>query len=115
MNWERGSHHQQKLMDYGHEPERCCHTARLGSFTPTTPLLAIIYAKLFNKPLCHLITFDVTVGRLTRSGTWALRSGGSPTAIKESPPSSSASEAKHKQIIEALKRRECFVLGEIRK
>ncbi len=38
----------------------------------------------------------------------------SPAAIKESP-SSSASEAKHKQIIEALKWRDYFVLGEIRK
>lgn len=37
----------------------------------------------------------------------------SPVAIKESP-SSSASEAKHKQIIEAVKWREHFVLGEIR-
>lgn len=37
----------------------------------------------------------------------------SPAAIKESP-TSSASEAKHKQIIEALNRREYFVLGGIR-
>lgn len=39
--------------------------------------------------------------------------GESPAAIKKSP-SSSASEAKHKQIIEAVKWREHFVLGEIR-
>lgn len=83
MNWERGSHHQQKLMDYGHEPEQRCHRARLGSFTPTTPsLLAIIYAKLFNKPLCHLITFDATVGCLTWSSTWAVRSGGAQQQLK---------------------------------
>lgn len=114
MNWERGSHHQQKLMDYGHEPERCCHRARLGSFTLTTTLFAIIYAKLFNKPLRHLITFDVTAGCLTWSATMGSEGRKSQAAIKESP-SSSASEAKHKQIKDALNWREHFVLGEIRK
>lgn len=49
---------------------------------PTKPVLAIIYAKLFNKPLCHLITFDVTVGCLTWSSTWAVRSGRAQWQLK---------------------------------
>lgn len=65
MNWECESHHLQRLMDYGHEPEQCCHRTKLGSFTPTILLLAIIYTKLFNKPLCHLISFEVAIGYLT--------------------------------------------------
>lgn len=82
MNWERGSRHQQKLMNYGHEPKRCCHRARLGSVTPTTHSVAIIYAKLFNKPLGHLITFDVTVGCLTWSSTRPVKAGKAKRQLK---------------------------------
>lgn len=110
---ERGSHHQQKPMDYGHKPEPCCHRARRGSLTPATPPLAIIYAKLFNKPLCHLITFDVTVGRLTCRSTWATGADRAKQQLKNRRHPC-ASEAKHKQIIEPLEWKECLLLAEIR-
>lgn len=47
-------------MDYGYEPERRFDWAKLDVCTPAARLLTIISAKLFNKQLCHLITFDVT-------------------------------------------------------